>query len=234
MFKSKAFLVLIVSVFILTACSSNEIGESKDVAQDKIYQSYSISYSEGNTNAEVFCQFRFAGSNGTTLVLNSPSQLQFDEEKLNVDSSAGSGAFYRIYKPANNFFGKHSFIFTSTDRKKLENTFSFDNFKLVNTPATISKKQAFNLNFETTALQGDDYIEVGTSNTDSSFSVTHNATDGGNFITIPAKELQRQKVKELNFEVTLYRNIPLQQNTAEGGKISIRYALKPVKIKLAD
>lgn len=234
MFKSKAFLVSIISVFILTACSSNEIGESKDVAQDKIYQSYSISYSEGNTNAEVFCQFRFAGSNGTTLVLNSPSQLQFDEEKLNVDSSAGSGAFYRTYKPADNFFGKHSFVFTSTDGKKLENTFSFDNFKLVNTPATISKKQAFNLNFETTALQGDDYIEVGTSNTDSSFSVTHNTTDEGNFITIPAKELQRQKVKELNFEVTLYRNIPLQQNTAEGGKISIRYALKPLKIKLTD
>jgi hypothetical protein len=75
---------------------------------------------------------------------------------------------------------------------------------------------------------------VGTSNTDSSFSVTHNATDAGNFITIPAKELQRQKVKELTLEATLYRRIPLQQNTAEGGSISIRYALKPVKIKLAD
>jgi hypothetical protein len=232
--NTKPGLILLIAAFIFSACSSNEIGESKDVAQDKIYQSYSISYSEGNTNAEVFCQFRFAGSNGTTLVLNSPSQLQFDEEKLNVDSSAGSGAFYRTYKPVNNFFGKHSFVFTSTDGKKLENTFLFDNFKLVNTPGTISKKQAFNLNFETTALQGDDYIEVGTSNTDSSFSVTHNATDAGNFITIPAKELQRQKVKELTLEATLYRRIPLQQNTAEGGSISIRYALKPVKIKLAD
>ena len=83
-------------------------------------------------------------------------------------------------------------------------------------------------------MQGDDYIEVGTSNTDSSFSVTHSATDAGNFITIPAKELQRQKVKELTLEATLYRRIPLQQNTSEGGSISIRYALKPIKIKLAD
>jgi hypothetical protein len=77
--NTKPGLILLIAAFIFSACSSNEIGESKDVAQDKIYQSYSISYSEGNTNAEVFCQFRFAGSNGTTLVLNSPSQLQFDE-----------------------------------------------------------------------------------------------------------------------------------------------------------
>lgn len=93
MFNTKRFFISIISACIFSACSSNEIGESKDVAQDKIYQSYSVSYSDGNTNAEIFCQFRFAGSNGTTLVLNSPSQLQFDGEKINVDSSAGSGAF---------------------------------------------------------------------------------------------------------------------------------------------
>lgn len=234
MFNTKRFFISIISACIFSACSSNEIGESKDVAQDKIYQGYSVSYSDGNTNAEIFCQFRFAGSNGTTLVLNSPSQVQFDGEKINVDSSAGSGAFYRAYKPANNFYGKHNFIFTSTDGKKLENTFSFDSFKLVNVPASISKKQSFKLNFETVALQNGDYIEVGTSNTDSSFSVTHNASDKGDFITIPATDLKRQKIKELTLEATLYRSIPLQQNTAEGGKINIRYVLKPVKIKLTE
>jgi hypothetical protein len=232
MFKSKPVLILIASVFTFAACSSNEIGDSKDVVQDKIYQGYSVSYTEGNTNAEVYCQFRFAGKNGTTLVLNNPSQVQFDGEKLPVDSSDGGGAYYRIYKPAANFLGKHSITFTTTDNKKLENGFSFDNFKLVNVPATISKKQSFNLNFETPALQGDDYIEVGASNTDSSFSITHNAADKSNAITIPAEELKRQKTKTLTLEATLYRSIPLQQNTAEGGKISIRYALKPITIQL--
>ncbi|MGG9960474.1 hypothetical protein [Ferruginibacter sp. SUN106] len=232
MFKSKPAPVLIAVVFALTACSSNEIGDSKDVAQDKIYQGYSISYTEGNTNTEIYCQFRFAGKNGTTLVLNSPSQVQFDGEKLPVDSSAGGGAYYRTYKPAANFVGKHTLTFTTTDNKKLENDFAFDNFKLVNVPATISKKQSFNLNFETTTLQGDDYIEVSTNNTDSSFSVTHNAADKSNAIVIPTKELKRQKTKTLTLEATLYRSIPLQQSTAEGGKITISYALKPVTIQL--
>jgi hypothetical protein len=70
--------------------------------------------------------------------------------------------------------------------------------------------------------------------TDSSFSITHNAADKSNFISIPAKELKRQKVKEISLEASLHRNIPLQQVTAEGGKMKISYALKPVKIKLAE
>jgi len=234
MFKSKAVLVLIVSFFTFAACSSNEIGESKDVSQNKIYQDYSISYSEENTNAEVYCQFRFAGQHGTTLVLNNPSEVQFDGEKLVVDSSAGGGAYYKITKPGAAFFGKHTITFNSTDNKKFENDFSFDNFKLVNVPVSVSKKQPFNLNFETTALQDDDHIQVETSNTDSSFSITYDANDKGNFITIPAEELKRQKVKQLTLEATLYRSIPLQQSTGEGGKMTLRYTLKPVKIKLGE
>ena len=232
--KKYQVLVSFALLTLFTACSSNEIGESKDVAQDKIYQNYNISYTEGNTNAEIFCQFRFAGNNGTTLVLNKPSQIQFDGEKLNVDSSTGGGAYYRAYKPVNDFFGKHTFTFINTDNKKFENDFSFDSFKLVNMPATISKKQDLNLYFETTNLQGDDFIEIDATSTDSSFSITHNATDSGNFIIIPAKELLRQKGNELTIEATLYRKIALQQNTAEGGVMEIRYSLKAVKIKLAE
>lgn len=230
----KPALVLMAPFLALAACTSNEIGDSKDVAQDKIYQSYSISYSEGNTNAEVYCQFRFAGKNGTTLVLNNPSQVQFDGETINVDSSAGGGAYYQVNKPAAGFFGKHTITYITTDNKKLANSFSFDNFKLINVPVTASKRQALKLNFETPALHGDDHIEISTTNTDSSFSVTHHAADEGNAIIITANDLKRQKVKELSVEATLYRDIPLQQSTLEGGKLSTRYTLKPVKIKLVE
>ena len=234
MFKSKPVLVLIIAVAAFTACTSNEIGDSKDVAQDKIYQSYSVSYTEGSSNVEIYCQFRFAGQHGTTLVLNNPSQVQFDGEKIKADSSAGGGAYYQTYPPISNFYGKHTITYITTDNKKLDNSFSFDNFKWASVPNNASKKKDLNLNFEGTTLQGDDYIEVTTSNTDSSFSVTHAASDKNNFITIPASELKRQKVKELSLDATLYKNIPLQQSTAEGGRLNIRYALKPVKVKLAE
>jgi hypothetical protein len=232
--QSRIAFILAVSFFAISGCSSNEIGDSKDVSQDKIYQSYTISYAAGDSNAEVFCQFRFAGKNGTTLVLNEPSQVQFDGVKIKVDSSESGGAYYRVYKPAANFFGKHSISFITTADKKLVNDFSFDPFKLANVPASVSKKKGFNLNFETPALQGDDYIEVNAIGTDSSFSVTHSASDKGNFISIPAKELKRQKVKEISLEATLHRSISLQQVTAEGGRMRISYELKPVKVKLTD
>lgn len=233
MYKINFISVLMGSVFVFAACSSNEIGDSKDVAQDKIYQYYSISYHEGDTNAEIFCQFRFAGEDGTTLVLNSPSQLQFDGKILTVDSSSVSGAYYKTTVPVGQFYGRHSFAFTSTEGKKLENSFDFAAFKLVNIPATVSRQQAFNLNFDTAALQPGDNIDISANNTDSSFSISHTTTDG-TAIVIPAKELKRQKGNELTLEVTLYRKISLQQSTVEGGEIVIVYALQPVKIKLRD
>jgi hypothetical protein len=234
MFKSKLFIALMVSVFVFTSCTSNEIGESKDVAQEKIYHSYNITFTEGNTNAEVFCQFRFAGSNGTTLVLNKPSKILFDNENMIVDSSDASGAYYKVFKPVANFYGNHSFSFTDINNKKIENTVAFDSFKLINVPAIASKQQPIILPYTTTALQGNDYIEITSMDTDSSFSITHTATDASQFITIPAKELQRQTGKQLFVQATLYKSIPLRQYTTEGGKISLQYALAPVKIMLGN
>lgn len=234
MYKTKPAHIFIASIIAMSACTSNEIGDSKDVAQDKIYQDYSVNYTEGDTNAEIYCQFRFAGKNGTTLVLNAPSQVQVDGEKVPVDSSAASGAYYKVNKPGSGIFTTHQIIYTNTENKKFENSFSFSNFRLTDLPASISKKHDLKLAFETPALQNEDYIEIETSNTDSSFSITHNASDKENFIIIPAKELKRQKVKEFTLEATLYRKVPLQQSTSEGGQINTRFTLKPVKVKLTD
>jgi hypothetical protein len=212
---------------LLTACTSNEIGESKDVAQEKIYQDYSITYTEGNTNVDVFCQFRFGGKNGTTLVLNMPSEVKFDGQKLNVDSNGISGAYYKIAIPFSGFAGKHSFIFTNIDKKQYENGFSFDDFKVA-FPAIASKNKPLEISFSTTALGADDYVQINTVNSDSSFSAIGKATT----VIIPVEDLKRQTKKEIQLEAHLYRNLPLLQNTAEGGKMFLQYSLKPVVVKL--
>ncbi|MBP6432594.1 MAG: hypothetical protein KA319_12580 [Ferruginibacter sp.] len=226
-FSSLFTLATLFTLFLLTACTSNEIGESKDVAQEKIYQEYSITYTEGNSNVDIFCQYRFGGKNGTTLVLNMPSEVKFDGEKLNVDSNGVSGAYYKANKPALNFMGKHSFVFTNIDKKQYENSFTFDDFK-VTFPASASKNTALTIPFTTTALGADDYVEINTVDSDSSFSITNN----GNNVIIPIEELKRQKKNDVQLEAHLYRNIPLQQNTTEGGKLFMHYTLKPVSVKL--
>ncbi|MBI1779887.1 MAG: hypothetical protein HYR66_00695 [Sphingobacteriales bacterium] len=84
----------------MNSCTSSEIGDSKDVAQDKIYQSYNISYSENDEKLSATAVFRFAGSNGTTLVLNDPGKVELDDELIKVDSSKFRGAYYEVAKAA--------------------------------------------------------------------------------------------------------------------------------------
>ena len=233
MFFNKTNTAIFFLLISISACSSNEIGESKDVAQDKIHQKYSVTYDEVHNKAIVFAQFRFGGSNGTTLVLSKPSQVAFDDEIIKVDSSGGSGAYYKLYKPIANFFGKHHFVFTDINNKKFDNDFSFDTFRIVNPPASVSKKQDLKLSFEAAPLQPGDAINVSSYHSDSSFVIEHGSSDGKT-IVIPSKQLMRQKTGELKLDATISRKLPLQQNTAEGGGIDIKYSLKLITVKLVE
>ncbi len=232
LFQTIAFSALIIG---LTKCTNSEIGASKDVAQDKIYQRYDISYTEGEKDFHVKAQFRFAGSDGTTLVLSDPSFVQFDQQRMKLDSGKFVGAYYTHHQDSGLMTASHSLVFYDINKKAYENGFFMNDFMLSNVPQQVSKDQplAINYLFEPAfTLQEDDYIRLASVNTDSSFSVTVRSTDSANTILIPAKELQRQKGKELGLEATLFRKIPLKQATPEGGVIEMLYALKPVKIKL--
>lgn len=220
-------------LFFLNACNDEEIGDSKDVAQERIYQHYQVTYQEGEANATVTAQYRFAGKNGTTLVLNEPGKVEFDGEKLKVDSN-GMGAWYRVAKPVNAFYGNHRIVYTDIHDKKLENRFSFYPFKLAPAAPRISKNKAYKISFISTPLQANDYVEINSVDGDSSFSILHTAADTGNSIVIPAAILQKQKGKSLTLEARLHRELPLQQQAPEGGKIEMEYSLKPLKINFTD
>jgi hypothetical protein len=230
----RQFLVISSLATGLAACSSNEIGNSKDVAQESIYQQYSISYSEGDEKAAINAQFRFGGKNGTTLLLNNPSSISFDGTTIKVDSSDFGGAFYQVNKPVANFYGTHHFIFTDINNKKFDNDFVFEKFGLVNAPSAAAKTASLQLQFDSAGLRAGDEVTVSSSDTDSSFSVTGTVSDKNFTISIPAEDIKRQKGKELKLDISLHRNVPLQQNSKEGGELNISYRLKPVKINFTD
>jgi hypothetical protein len=229
----KALLLPALILVFLNACNEEEIGDSKDVAQERIYQHYQVTYQEGEPNATVTAQYRFAGKNGTTLVLNEPGKVEFDGEKLKVDSN-GMGAWYRVSRPVNAFYGNHRIVYTDIHNKKLENGFSFYPFKLEPAVPRIPKNKPYKISFITTPLQENDYVEINSVDGDSSFSILHTGTDSGNSILIPAAVLQKQKQKSITFEVRLHRELPLQQQAPEGGKIEVEYSLKPLKINFTD
>jgi hypothetical protein len=223
-----AVILIIISGFL--GCTSNEIGESKDVNQDKIFMDYTISYAEGSDDVSINFQYRFAGSAGTTLVLNNPSQVELDGEKLNVDSSKGGGAFYEVTKNYTSFLGKHSILFTDVNGKQFDNSFEFAAFALIDLPNKADRNKDLVISYNTVPLSPHDYIEINSIETDSSFH--YHQSGPATIINIPATELKRQKSKEIQFESIVYREIPLKQTTAEGGTFKLTYRLKPVKIKL--
>lgn len=221
---------LILSAGLFTACSSNEIGDSKDVNQDKIYMNYHISHTEGDENVDISCQFRFAGNNGTTLVLSDGSEVELDGEKLKVDSSTGGGAYYNICKPVSGFYGKHTIRFTNTSGKQFDNEFTYSPFSIANSNMEADRTKDLRISYRSAPLTEEDYVEVYSSGTDSSFHYSQDGPDSN--MLIPSKELTRQKGKTLSLECKLYREIDLQQSASEGGVIRIQQGLKAIKIKL--
>ncbi len=198
-----------------------------------MYQSYSISQYGETNDVDISCQFRFAGKNGTTLVLNNPSKIIFDNETLKVDSSAASGAYYATSKPVAGFLGTHHFEFTDINNKKWENSFTFSNFTLVNAPATASKKVPLVIPFDAGTLSPGDHLELYTNHSDSSFSVEYTVgTDTGNAFVVPVKALERQQSNSLTLEAKLYKSVALQQASTEGGIINITQRSKAIKVNL--
>jgi hypothetical protein len=72
----------------------------------KFYHGFSVYYKECDETVKVFVVFRFACSNGTTLVLSKPSQIELNNGTLKVDSNDFCGAYYKDKKLAAQGMGK--------------------------------------------------------------------------------------------------------------------------------
>lgn len=221
---------ILLSITGLFACNSNEIGESRDVNQDKIYMDYDITYADGDEQVVLNLQYRFAGSAGTTLVLNPPSRTELDGDILKADSSKSGGAFYEAVKNSGEFTGKHRISFININGKRFDNSFEFQPVAFYDIPVQANRNKDLVIHFNPPGMGKNDRITISSLETDSSFYFQQEGQDGS--ITIPAAELKRQKAGEIQFESTFYREIPLQQTTSEGGLMRLTYRLKPVKIKL--
>ena len=219
---------------LLASCASNEIGQSKDVNPETIYQQYRLEYNENEKNAEMIALFRFAGENGTTLVLTGPSKFEYDSNVVKVDSSSFGGAFYKATTPEEKIIGKHTLLFEDIDKKKYENIFSVDSFGVTDVPQSVSRLVPALIKFNAPVLQGEDYIELSSDGTDSSFTIKQVAGEKGDYITIPVELLQRQKKSEFFLIATLYRKFNLRNQTKEGGAITTTQTLKPIKIQLKE
>lgn len=219
------FLILISTLTFFTSCTSDEIGNSKDVNPDAVYFDYQVWADEDKEDATVHLQYRMGGKDGTTLVLDEPSKVLLDGEELKVDSAKFAGAYYEIQKPLDAFIGKHTISFTDQNKKEYREEFEFTPFTLEpDIPAVVTRGD---LVFNFKGLNHVDYI--GVLLTDTSFTSTDindmDTVKNGQLI-IKADRLSTLVNGPINLQFYREMENPLKSSTKEGGRLFITYGLK--------
>jgi hypothetical protein len=220
-----SFSTLILTLFFISSCTSNEIANSKDVNPDAVFFDYEIWAEEGKDDVTVNLQYRMGGPNGTTLVLDEPSEVMLDGEKLQPDSAKFSGAYYELQKPTASFTGKHSIVFTDLNKKEYKEEFEFTPFNISpDVPAVLRRGD---LVFNLKGLEPVDYIRV--LFTDTSFiskDINEVDTIKNGQLVISAERLSTLKNGPINFQLYKELEKSVKNGTREGGKLSITYGLK--------
>ncbi len=221
----KIFLILIGSL-ILASCASNEIANSIDVKQDKIYQNYSILYN-GNTNeTNIKATYRFGGENGTTLVLTPPSKVTFNGKSMTRYESDFVGAYYKIAQSKSLASGQVcTFVFTDTDKKQYTNSVKFNPVLISKIPAEINKGNPLEFTMLTNALAYGEKISIALK--DTTHSVLYEVQDQQpkKQFVLPAMVLKKLSGK-VRITITRRYKIMLKEGTDEGGIIYFEYKTK--------
>jgi len=214
-----------ISIFSLLSCTSNEIGNSKDVNPDAVFFEYEVWAEEGKEDVTVNLQYRMGGKNGTTLVLDEPSKVLLDGEQLKADSAKVTGAYYEVQRPLSSFTGKHSINFTDLNKKEYNEEFEFRPFSLEpDVPATLNRGD---LVFNFKGLEPVDYLSVIL--TDTSFTsadINDVDTIRNGRLVIKADRLSALINGPIHLQFYREQILPLKKATKEGGKFMITYGLK--------
>lgn len=222
----KPYIFIFSMLFLmLISCNSNEIGNSKDVKPGSVYFDYKVWGEEGRDNVTVLLQYRFAGPNGTTLVLDDPAKVELDGKLIPVDSSKLTGAYYEVSVPLKDFIGKHTIVFTDLDKKQYKEEFEFVPINL-NTQLPDTLKRG-DLVFDLDGLDPQDYVRVLL--TDTSFAsadINRVDTVRNGRIIITKEDLQRVVNGPVYLELSKEEEKPVKNSTPEGGHLSLSYGIK--------
>lgn len=222
--------LFISTVFALTACQSNETGNSGDVAQDQVYRKYEIDINEESSTATASADFRFAGENGTTLRLSSPAKITANGVELIEGKLLFGGVYYRTETNVPAGGNKVELVYTNQDEEVLSETYEggkatftglSDTFYLgrnVMIPFTFSGGDPAD-NFELYISDGEDrnLSFYASSNTEKYFEVPGSATD-----TLAQGTLR--------LRIVSHKRKNLDNHSTLGGTASFSCTYKPVNV----
>lgn len=218
--------ILIAVVF--TACQSNETGNSKDVAQDQIYRSYEVTFEEADYSGSASAVFRFAGENGTTLILNAPSKITANGVQLTEGNMLFGGAYY-----SNPFAIKcpdKKIVLTYTDNKEnvLTETYEAGSAMFTQKSDTFYLGKTFTIPFAVSGGDRIDSYEIMLRDAkQQSISFYANASNDL-FFEIPGTATDTLATGELLLQIISHKRKELDNHSTLGGIADFKCLYKPV------
>ena len=226
---SNLFFILV--LFQLLSCVSNETANSDTVKQSEIYQSYTITYDEGEMELSATAFFRFGGSAGTTLNLVKPSTITFNGQEMAMGKNIFSGTFYETNQqtgPLNNY----TFVFTDTEKKKYTNTASIDKLTIDEFPKTIKKAEGCKVSWTGSPIKQGERVYVSLEGKDMMNCSSSTEIIGANSISISTELMKDIKPGDANLVLKREKNNRLKEATHLGGNLTITYVAKKVSVKV--
>lgn len=214
----------IVALLTLDACDDVEIGKAKDVNPETVYFDYLVSSGESNEYVTVKAQYRFAGPNGTTLLLEDPAKVLLDGQPLKMDSSSFSGVYYELMLPKSGFIGKHEIAFTDMSGKEFREEFEFDTLFIAGGLSdTVGRKD---IEVELKGITADDLLQVVVTDTVASRDgIQRIDTIKDGRLRISVEDLAEFSPGPLFLDLSKESSRPVKNGTKEGGTITITYHL---------
>jgi len=210
---------------LLINCTSADKKNGSATDPDNLYFDYQITAAEGNDNLTVLLQYRAGGEDGDGVSMADPGKIMLDGEMLLADSSKMTGTFYELHKPIAEFSGKHSIVFTDSNKKEYKEDFSFQPIFLLTRVADTAHRN--NLVFEFEGLEAKDFIRV--LMTDTSFANNGinrvDAVSNGRLV-ITKDDLDALANGPVQLEFIREYEKPVKNGTDEGGRLLITYSLK--------
>ena len=229
-FKKRVTTFLLPAIFLFSCANNKEPDSSDEVDPEAIYFDYQVRGEEGNDYITVLLQFRFGGENGGTLTLEEPGKVELDGEVIAPDSSKITGAYYEIQKPIKVFTGRHSIVFTGSDKKIYKNEFDFQPLLLLTTIGDTLRRS--DLVFDPivigfNGLNSEDYVRVLL--TDTTFTgngINRLDTVRNGRLLITKQELENIANGPVQLEFIREHERRVKNRMGERGKLQITYSLK--------
>jgi len=218
---------------ILMSCVSSEVADSKDVSQDQIFTKYYITVNAEEKKAYTEAVFRFGGPKGTSLVLNSPSDIIVNSKSLRGDEKVFTGYHYslNIQIPQDN---KYILVFKDYKEKIYSNQFYISPIAIPNFPSAISKNSDITFEFSGNPIAENEYVNLIIVDTAGlNVTITTDIKDA-QMIKLPSEKLKNLKTGPCSFQIERVLSVNVLKCPKIGGLFEGKYISRIYKASLTE